>query len=190
VPSDPTPEKTQLTSTADGTTSTSGTAMGARAQPRGAAWLQRPHNDGMASHLRDIFTSQHPGRQGMPSRQYSSRKTDRMQRNRLVSIDVSPLRGTPSQLPDRKIWSAPPTTYGSGDQRARQRTTSHSSGRRNRSISMAVQRGGHQRVGTKSILGRSSTTTKIPAERLGSQSRFPFALQGLLPRDFRYAARP
>ncbi|KAI0276096.1 hypothetical protein BGY98DRAFT_736516 [Russula aff. rugulosa BPL654] len=145
--------------------------MGARAQPQGAAWLQRPHND---------------GRQGMPSRQYSSRKTDRMRRDRLVSIDVTALRSAPSHLSDRKIWSAPPAIYGSGYQRPRQRTTSHSSGRRNRSISMAVHRGGHQRVGTKSILGRSSATTKIPAERRGSQSRFPFALQGLLPRDFRF----
>ena len=52
VPLDPTPENTQLISTVDGTASTPGAAMGARAQPQGAAWLQRPHNDGRASRLR------------------------------------------------------------------------------------------------------------------------------------------
>jgi hypothetical protein len=64
---------------------------------------------------------------------------------------------------------------------------STSSGRRNRTTSTAVQGNGHQRVRTKSI---SSATSQTLAERQGGRSHFPFALQSLLPNDFRYAVRP
>jgi hypothetical protein len=143
----------------------------------------------------DIFTSQHPGRRGMRSRRYSSRRTDRMQRDKFVPIDITVLTIAPLHLSPsgrRMIRSAPAAIYSSGHQPARLRTISQSSGRRNRTVSMAVHRGGHQRVATKSITGRPSGTGRTPAESLrpGSRSRFPFALQSLLPNDFRYAVRP
>ena len=167
-----------------------GTAMSAvqRVKFESAALLQ-PHNDGRASRLRhgDVFTSQHPGRRGMPSRQHSPSRMARIQRNRLVSVDLTALRSAPSNLSLRRIWSAPPAMNGSGLPRTNLSAPSDSSGRRNRTVSMPVHRGGHQRVATKPITGRSSASSKIPAERRGIRSRFPFALQGLLPNDFRYA---
>ncbi|KAI0276095.1 hypothetical protein BGY98DRAFT_987929 [Russula aff. rugulosa BPL654] len=96
-------------------------------------------------------------RQEMASRQYPSGGAVPMQRNRSMSMDVTALKGAPS----------------------------HSSGRRNRTTSTAVQgsSGGHQRVGTKSM---SAATSQTPAGRQGGRSRFPFALQSLLPNDFRF----
>ena len=139
----------------------------------------------------NVFPLQHPDRKGKRLRKYPSHRTSRMLPNKFVSTDATALQSAPPHLALRKIWSAPPAINGSGLQRANLSAPSDSSGRRNtRTESMAVRRSGHQRVGTKSISGRSSATTKIPAERRGSQSRFPFALPGLLPRDFRYAARP
>src|SRR6267154_2362175 len=63
---------------------------------------------------------------------------------------------------------------------------SHLSRRLNRTASPAIHSGGHQHVGTQPV----STTGQIPAGRWGGRSRFPLALQGLLPCDFRYAVRP
>jgi hypothetical protein len=154
-PSVPTPpEKAQLgqslqpTSKPDGTTRTPtrtptpssrpGTSMSARERAKSHAALpQRHHDDGRdyppPSSESDVFTSQYPARPEMPSRQYPSGGTDRMQRNRSVSM----MDATASQ-------SAP-------------------SSRRNRTASTAT------------------------AGRQGGRSRFPFALQSLLPNDFRYA---
>jgi hypothetical protein len=149
VPSVPTPEKTQSpqpTSIPHGTTSTPspkhGTSMSARERAKyHAALPQRRHDNGRdyppPSSESDVFTSQHPARPEMPSRQYPSGGTDRMQRNRSVSM----MDATASQ-------SAP-------------------SSRRNRAASTA--------------------TGQMTAGRQGGRSRFPFALQSLLPNDFRYA---
>jgi hypothetical protein len=147
VPSVPTPEKPQSLQPAipDGTTwipsPRPGTATSARAQ--GAAFSQRRRDDGRdyppPSSGVDVFTSQHPDRQEMHSRQYPSGGTGRMQRTRSVSMDVTALQGAPSQ----------------------------SSSRRNRTTTTA--------------------TGQITAGRQGARSRFPFALQSLLPNDFRYA---
>ena len=68
------------------------------------------------------------------------------------------------------------------------RAPSQSSVRRNRTASTATAvYDGHRRVTTKSM---SSATGQTPAGRQGGRSRFPFALQSLLPNDFRYAGRP
>ena len=150
VPSVPTPEKTQspqTTSIPHGTTSTPspkhGTSMSARAraQSQGAALSQRRHDDGRdyppPSSESDVFTSQYPARPEMPSPQYPSGGTGRMQRNRSVSMmDATALQSAPSS-------------------------------RRNRTASTA--------------------TGQTTAGRQGGRSRFPFALQSLLPNDFRYA---
>jgi hypothetical protein len=169
--------------------------MSARAcaPSQGAEWLQRPHNDG-----KDyppplpggyVFTSQHPDRQEKLSRQYSFRRSGRMQRNRFESVDLTALRIAPSHLSLRRTWSAPVAL-----RRANLCAPSHSSSRRNSTVSMTVHRGGRRRDRTKTISRRSSATSQIQAEtrteRRGSRSRLPFALQGLLPNDFRYAVRP
>ncbi|KAI0276826.1 hypothetical protein BGY98DRAFT_983340 [Russula aff. rugulosa BPL654] len=141
----------------------------ARAPSQSSAWFQRPHND---------------GRQGMRSRKYSSR----VQRKKFVPIDVTASRVTPSHLSLRRTWSAPAAL-----RRANLRAPSHSS-RRNSTVSLTVHRGpfrsGRRRDRTRSISRQSSATSQIQAEtrpeRRGSQSRSTFALQSLLPNDFRF----
>ena len=167
VPAPEKPQSSQQTPKPGGTTSTPPPGPGstksarARAQSHGAP---RRHDNGRdsppPSFGGDVFISQHPDRQEMASRQYPSGGAVPMQRNRSMSMDVAALKGAPS----------------------------HSSGRRNRTTSTAVQgsSGGHQRVGTKSM---SAATSQTPAGRQGGRSRFPFALQSLLPNDFRYAVR-
>jgi hypothetical protein len=156
VPAVPTPEKPQSpqpTSIPDITTSTPSPRPGkaisvrarARAQSQGAALSHRRHDDGrdypLPSSGGDVFAPQHPDRQDMRSRQYSSGGTGRMQRTRAVSMDVV-----------TNLLSASP----------------HLSRLRNRTASM---------------------TSQITAGRQGGRSRFPFALQSLLPNDFKYAVR-
>jgi hypothetical protein len=169
VPAPVKPQPSQQTSIPGGTTSTPppgpGTTKGARgrAQSQGTALSQRRHDNGRdylpPSSGGDVFISKFPDRQEMPSRQYPSGGAVPMQRNRSMSMDVTALKGAPS----------------------------HSSVRRDRTTSTAVQGSGHQRVGTKSM---SAATSQTPAGRQGGRSRFPFALQSLLPNDFRYAVRP
>jgi hypothetical protein len=156
-PTVPTPEKTQSpqepqpTSIPDRTTSipsprpSKAISVRARAQSQGAALSRRHHDDDRdyppPSSGGDVFTSQHPDRQEMRSRQHPSGGTGRMQRTRAVSMDVV-----------TNLLSAPP----------------HLSRLRNRTASM---------------------TSQITAGRQGGRSRFPFALQSLLPNDFKYAVR-
>jgi hypothetical protein len=179
-PSVPTPEKTQSsqpTSIPGGTSSTPsprpGTAGSARAcaQSQGAASSQRrhDHDDGRdypcPSSSGDVSTSQHPDHKEMPSRQYPSGGTGRIQRARSVpmGVAVSPSPSAPSQMSRRTNCSASPVVNGSE----------------------------HRRIDTQSqhtsVL--SPATSQITAGRQGGRSRFPFALQGLLPNDFRYAVQ-
>ena len=200
-----TPEKTQPsqpTSIPDRTTSTPLPRPGtvdntrARAQSKGAAFPRRPYDGGRdyppPSSVVNVFTSQHLVRQEMPSPQHPyRRRTTSRTRTRLVStIDRAALQSLPWHLSGRRIWSAPPGIFGSGHQRAKLGAPLHSSGRRNRAVSTAVHGSGHQRARTKSITGLSSATSQIPAGRRAGRSRFPLALQSLLPNDFRYALRP
>ncbi|KAI0276108.1 hypothetical protein BGY98DRAFT_737942 [Russula aff. rugulosa BPL654] len=128
-----------------------GTAMSAvqHVKFESAALLQ-PHND---------------GRRGMPSRQHSPSRMARIQRNRLVSVDLTALRSAPSNLSLRRIWSAPPAMNGSGLPRTNLSAPSDSSGRRNRTVSMPVHRGGHQRVATKPITGPTPQRLQIQNPR-------------------------
>jgi hypothetical protein len=175
----PTPEKiqsSQPTSKPNGTTSTPSSRPGTeisgherarvRAQSQGAALSQRRHDDGRdyppLSSGGDIFTLQHPDRQEMPSRQCLSGGTSCMQRTRPVSEHVTALLRAPSHL----------------------------SRRLNRSAFPAIHSSGHQHVDTQPMSNPSSTTSQIPAGRRGSRSRFPSALQSLLPNGFRYADQP
>jgi hypothetical protein len=102
-----------------------------------------------------------------------------------------------SEFPDRQ--EIPSHQSSSGETASMQRSRSvsmdvtalkgapsHPSARRNRTASSAVQGSGHQRVAAKSLSAASSQTA---AGRQGGRSRFPFALQSLLPNDFRYAVR-
>jgi hypothetical protein len=171
-PSGPTPEKTQSaqpTSIPDGTTSTPSPrpdmAMSARAraQAQGDILSQGRHDDGSPppSPRGDVFTSQHPDRQEMRSRPYPSGGTGPMQRTRSVPMGVTVSPSAPSHWSRRTNMSASPVVHGSG----------------------------HQRVGTQPMSSLSSAASQITAGRRGGQSRFPFALQSLLPNDFRYAVR-
>jgi len=174
-PSVPTPaEKTQSAqpiSIPDGTTSTPsarpGTTMSAlvRAQSQGSTLSRGRHDDGRDCPPRlsrgDVLTSQHPDRQEMRSRQYPSDGTGPMQRTKFMSIDVTALQSALSHSYRRMNKTAPPAVHGSG----------------------------HQCVGTQSVSSLSSATSRITAGRRGGRPRFPFALQSLLPNDFRYAVR-
>ena len=159
VPTD-TPEKTrspQPTSKPDGTTSTPshrpGTAMSARSLAH-AAFSHRRHDDGRG----DLFTSQHPDRQEMCSRQYPSGRISPLQWIRSVSMDVTALQSAPSHL----------------------------SRRRNRTASTAEHGNGHRRAGIQSMSGLSSATGQITAGRQRGRPRFQSTLQSVLSNDFRY----
>ena len=167
-PSVPTPEKTQSpqpTSIPDGTTSTPsarpGTAMSARARAQAQGATLSQDGSPPPSPRGDVFTSRHPDRQEMRSRQYPSGGTGRMQRTRSVPMGVTVSPSAPSDWSRRTNMSASPVVHGSG----------------------------HQRVGTQPMSSLSSAASQITAGRREGQSRFPFALQSLLPNDFRYAVR-
>jgi len=156
-PSVSTPEKTQPTS--DGTTSTSSPMPRARAQSQSVS-SQRHHGDGRGyapPSSRDDAFTSHH-----PDRQ-------EMHLRQNLSGGMAPMERTRSKSMHATAFQGAP---------------SPSSSRRNRTTSTAVHGSGHRRVGTQSMSGLSSATGQI---RQGGRSRFPFALQSLLPNDFRYA---
>src|SRR6267154_2938701 len=127
VPSVPTPERPQPpqpqpqprepTSIPRGTTSTppqrhgTSTSERPRAKSQSAASTPRRHIDGgdypPPSSEGDVFTSQHPDRPEMPSRQYPSRETGRTRRNRSVSmVNPTALPSTPLQSFSRRKRTA------------------------------------------------------------------------------------